>query len=131
MNPIASILHENMLNGKNYVNWTLKLDLVLAYDKIKWVLSVPVPNPPTEESNETTKAYWVSWREADETVRTYMIASMTDVLKKRFQSIPNATEILKTLHKMFGDQGRQARREAIQRFINLSRVSRSSFRSTC
>ena len=43
-NPLVTILNQSKLTGSNYVDWKRNLDIVLAAEEHKYVLSQPCPN---------------------------------------------------------------------------------------
>ena len=65
MNPLATILNHNKLNGDNYVDWKRNLDIMLTMDKHKYVLTTPCPPKPTNESTEEDKEAYSAWVRSD------------------------------------------------------------------
>ena len=47
---LMNILKDNTLTGDNYVTWKKKIGLLLQAEKHKFVLTVPKPPAPTNES---------------------------------------------------------------------------------
>ena len=45
--PLVAILNQNELTRSNYVDWKRNLDIVLAAEEHKYVLSQPCPNFPS------------------------------------------------------------------------------------
>ena len=79
-NPLAAILKENKLTGPNFISWKRNLDIVLASDDYKFVLTEPYPPVPNDETSELDTRYYELWKKADRMATCYMLASMSDVL---------------------------------------------------
>ncbi|XP_057958607.1 uncharacterized protein LOC131151379 [Malania oleifera] len=119
-NPLAIILKENKLVGPNYINWKRNLDIVLTAEEYKYVLVEICPQKLDEgATDEETQAYW-KWIKADEVVRCYILASMSNVLQHQHQSMPSFYDIMHNLKEMFGDQNRAARQTAMKELMNIT-----------
>ena len=58
MNPLATILNHNKLNGENYIDWKRNLDIVLTAENLKGVIYGPVPDVPYEGApDQEVEAY--------------------------------------------------------------------------
>ena len=79
-NALSSILDKNQLTGENYNDWKRNLDIVLSFEKLKYVLTTPCPPEPTgDSSNEQFQAY-DHWKDANDQARCYVMASMNNML---------------------------------------------------
>ena len=54
-NLLAMILNQKPLDGNNFEDWKTNLDIVLDYEKIKFVLDTPKPAIPEASANDITK----------------------------------------------------------------------------
>ena len=89
-NALSSILDKNQLTGENYNDWKRNLDIVLSFEKLKYVLTTPCPPEPTgDSSNEQFQAY-DRWKDANDQARCYVMASMNNVLKAQHQDYETA-----------------------------------------
>ena len=78
--PLAMILTQNKLMGENYVDWKRNLDIVLAAENHKIVLTKPCPIEPIEESDKEDKEAYKAWMRSDKITRYYILPSMNNVL---------------------------------------------------
>ena len=60
-NPLVTILNQSKLTGSNYVDWKRNLDIVLAAEEHKYVLSQPCPNFPTLDTSFEKKQRYDRW----------------------------------------------------------------------
>ena len=60
-NPLVTILNQSKLTGSNYVDWKRNLDIVLAVEEHKYVLSQPCPNFPTLDTSFEEKQRYDRW----------------------------------------------------------------------
>ena len=51
-NLLAIILDQNMLTGPNFIDWLRNLKVVLAYEKILYVLEQIIPGPLPEHASQ-------------------------------------------------------------------------------
>ena len=116
-NPLSVILNQNKLNGQNYVDWKMNLDIVLTADGHKFVLTTPKPQEPTPESSKEDKENYEKWVKANDMAKCYILASVSNVLQHQHQFYTVASDILFSLKEMFGSQGRLARQRAMQEFL--------------
>ncbi|XP_057954095.1 uncharacterized protein LOC131148409 [Malania oleifera] len=108
-NPLVVILKENKLVEPNYIDWKRNLNIILTVEEYKYVLVEVCPQKPSERAtDEETQAYR-KWIKADEMVRCYILASMSNVLQHQHQFMPSSDDIMQNLKEMFGDQNRVAR----------------------
>ncbi|KAH0724966.1 hypothetical protein KY284_000831 [Solanum tuberosum] len=96
-NPLSTILGQNKLEGSNYVYWRRNLDIVLTAEEYKFVLHEKCPPKPNEQSSDEDKLAYEKWRKADEMMRCYILASMSNVLQHQHQAMLSAFEILENL----------------------------------
>nr|XP_033517481.1 uncharacterized protein LOC117281741 [Nicotiana tomentosiformis] len=109
-NPLTAILTQNKLEEYKFV-----LDEVCQ------------EKPGADATDDEHKAYQ-KWVKADEMVRCYILASISNVLQHQHQSMESVYNILKNLKEMFGDQNRAAKQTAMEAFLNTKMVEGSSVR---
>ncbi|XP_070036266.1 uncharacterized protein [Nicotiana tomentosiformis] len=127
-NPFTSILNQNKLEGSNYVDWKMNLDIVLTAEGYKFVITEECSEKPDEDvTNNHVKAY-DKWVEGDEMVRCYILASMANVLQHQHQSMGSAYDMLKSLKEMFGEQNCAAKQTAMEALLNTKIAEGSSVR---
>ena len=73
---------------------------MLTAEEYKFVLHEECPLKPNDED----KLAYQKWRKADEMVRCYIMASMSNVLQHQYQAMLFAFEILENLKQTRVDQ---------------------------
>ncbi|XP_051138781.1 uncharacterized protein LOC127256688 [Andrographis paniculata] len=116
-NPLMTVLNQNKLVGPNYLDWKRNLDIVLAADDYKFVLSTPAPADLTEESTEEEREAHRKWHRADQMSRCYILASITNMLQLQVEKLPTATDMMLSLKELFGESDRAARFEAMRKIM--------------
>ena len=102
-NPLAKILDENQLSRPNYVDWKRNLIIVLTADKIAHVLNTESPELALVDATEEQRDAFNKWHEADEMAKFYIMASMTNVLRKQCQGLVTTQDMMLHLKEMFGE----------------------------
>ena len=116
-NPLSIILDNNRLTGPNFIDWLRNLKVVLASEKILYVIeqSLPrsLPNNSSQEEHDTLE----KWKDDDMQARCIMWASMTTELHRQHEKYTSAYEILLHLQELFGEHSRTARYEISKRLF--------------
>ncbi|CAL5358484.1 unnamed protein product [Camellia sinensis] len=116
-NPLSKILDDNRLTGSNYVDWKRNLTIVLTAEKLNHVLTTDPPALPEADATDEQREAVRKWHEADDVVKCYILASMTNVLQKQHEGVPTAKDMMVNLKEMFGEQSRSARQTAMKGLI--------------
>ncbi|XP_019262041.1 PREDICTED: uncharacterized protein LOC109239900 [Nicotiana attenuata] len=127
-NPLTTILTQNKLEGSNYVDWKRNLNIVLIAEEYKFVLDEVCPEKPGDDATDDGQKAYQKWVKADEMVRCYILASMSNVLQRQHQSMESAYDILENLKEIFGDQNCAAKQTAMKALLNTKMVEGSSVR---
>ena len=128
MNPLATILNHNKLNGENYVGWKRNLDIALTTENLKGVIYGPVPDEPYEGASDQEVEAYNAWNRSNELAKCYILASMENVLQQQHSVKETAADILFNPAKMFTDQGCQAHQEAMRKLMNCRMKQGTSVR---
>ena len=78
--PLVVILNQNKLIGSNYVDWKRNLDIVLAVEEHKYVLSQPFHDFPSLNAPPEEKQRYDRWQKSNEMAKCYILASISNVL---------------------------------------------------
>ena len=117
-NPLFVILKGNKLTESNYIDWKRTLNLVLTAQEYKFVLTdVCPPHPDSDSSKEEFKAYQ-KWRKADEMVRCYILASMSNILQHQHENMATTYDMMMSLKEIFGEHNRAGRQVAMRVLLN-------------
>ena len=119
LSPFSVILKQNQLTGKNYVDWKRNLMIVLTVEKIDFVLEEDWPEQRTETASKDMRDAYDKWVAADKLARCYILASMSNVLQQKHDSLETSYDIMKSLKDMFAHQSRRAQFEFIRTLQNI------------
>ena len=108
LNPLSAILSDHKLTGPNFVTWQCNLNIVLATEEYKYVLTTLCP-VVRANSPESQKIAEVKWKKANKMAKCYIMASISDVLQNEHAEIESAKDIMTSLSKMFANNSRLAK----------------------
>ncbi|XP_073041895.1 uncharacterized protein [Primulina eburnea] len=92
-NPLSIILDQNKLAGPNYHDWLRNLKIVLNSERIAYVLDKKPPNEAAPDISRTELAKLEKWWDHNLQAKSYMLASMSNELQRRFEEAVNAVDI--------------------------------------
>ncbi|KAH9751450.1 hypothetical protein KPL71_014302 [Citrus sinensis] len=118
INPLLIILVKNELTGENYLDWKLNLFNILTAKGSKYVLTQPCPPEPSLYDYRNQREPYEKWCEANKMAKRYILASISVELHKKHRSMEMATEIMASLHQMFGQNTHFAREAALKRITD-------------
>ncbi|XP_050944031.1 uncharacterized protein LOC127150371 [Cucumis melo] len=96
--PIVQLLASEKLNDNNYAAWKSNLNMILV-DDLRFVLTKECPQTPASNANRTNREAYDRWIKANEKACVCILASMSDVLKKKHESLAMAKEITNSLRE--------------------------------
>ncbi|KAA0035897.1 gag/pol protein [Cucumis melo var. makuwa] len=108
---IVQLLASEKLNGDKYAAWKSNLNGV---DNLRFFLTEECPQTSASNANRTSQEAYDRWVKANEKARVYILASMTNVLAKKYESLATAKEIVDALRAIFGQPEWSLRHEAIK-----------------
>ncbi|XP_073271539.1 uncharacterized protein [Primulina huaijiensis] len=100
-NSLSIILDQNKLIGPNYNDSFLNLKIVLNSEKITHVLGKKPPKEATSNVSQTELAKHEKWWDHDLQAKSYMSASMSNELQRRFDEAVNASDIHLHLKELY------------------------------
>ena len=112
-NPLATIVSQKPLDGNTYDLWKTNLYIVLDFERIKFITTVPKPQEPTANASEETKKQFADWQWVNTTARCYILSSIAEHLRKQINDLESVLEIIQTLDGMFAKSSSTARQAAI------------------
>ncbi|KAA0054742.1 gag/pol protein [Cucumis melo var. makuwa] len=87
---------------------------MILVDDLRFVLTKECPQTPASNANRTNREAYDRWIKANEKACVCILASMSDVLKKKHESLAMAKEITNSLRVMFWQPEWFLRHEAIK-----------------
>ena len=100
-NTIIPLLSKDVLTGDNFQKWKSNLNIVLVGENIRYILNVPKPPVPNNTATHQVKAEYDQWVASNNKAIAYMLASMSDVLRAKFENQDSTIEILDSLQEIF------------------------------
>ena len=96
-NPIIALLSKDVLTGDNFQKWKSNLNIVLVGENIRYILNVPKPLVHNNNATRQVKDEHDQWVASNNKAIAYMLASMYDVSRAKFENQESAVEILDSL----------------------------------
>ena len=93
-NPLSIILDNNGLMGPNFIDWQRNLKVVLAFEKILYVIEQSLPLTLPENSSPEEYEVLSKWKDDDMQARCIMWASMITEIHRPYEKYASAREIL-------------------------------------
>ena len=115
-NPLSIILDNNRLTGPNFIDWHRNLKVVLASEKILYVIEQSLPLTLPENASPEEYEVLSKWKDDDMQARCIMWASMSTEMYRQHEKYNSAREILLHLQE-FGEHSRTARYEISKRLF--------------
>lgn len=78
--PLVIILIQKPMDGSKYSHWKTNLFIVLAYEKIKYVMITSKSQEPVTNASEEMKKKYADWQRATTTLFCYILASVANHL---------------------------------------------------
>ncbi|XP_073131803.1 uncharacterized protein [Henckelia pumila] len=116
-NPLSAILKQNKLTGPNYQDWLRNLKIVLNSERIAYVLEKKPPKEAAPNISETELAKLEKWWDHDLQAKSYILASMSNELQRRFEDAANAADIHFHLKELYGVQTRSERHANVKELM--------------
>ena len=127
-NPIIALLSKDVLTGDNFQKWKSNLNIVLVGENIRYVLNVPKPPVPNNTATHQVKAEFDQWVALNNKAIAYMLASMSDILRAKFENQESVVEILDSLQEMFRQKNEQACIEITGKYTTVRMKTRTLVR---
>jgi len=103
---LKSVLEKEKLNGKNFLDWSRQLRIVLRQDRKEYVLKEAIPTvAPAESASNEDKAKYLKHVNDNTDVACLMLSTMEPELQKQFESL-DAFAMMELLKEMFQQQAR-------------------------
>ena len=119
-NPLAIILDQHRLTGPNFIDWLRNLKVILASEKILYVLEQSLPGPLPKHASQEEQDTLKQWKDDDLQARCIIWAFMSTELHRQHEKYTSANEILLHLQELFGEHSRTARYEISKRVFHAT-----------
>ncbi|KAH9792396.1 hypothetical protein KPL71_004098 [Citrus sinensis] len=105
-------------HGFYHGDWKRNLFNILTAKGSKYVLTQPCPPEPSLYDYRNQREPYEKWCEANKMAKRYILASISVELHKKHWSMETATEIMASLHQMFGQNTHFSREAALKRITD-------------
>ena len=103
------VLEKEKLNGKNFLDWSQNLRIVLKQERKMYVLDNEIPNePPANNALQVDRDAYSKHLNDYVDVTCLMLTTMNSKLQKKFEEM-EAFDMMVHLKGMFQEQARQER----------------------
>ena len=111
MNGIAlhNILEANKLTGSNYNDWLLNVKLVVAIQKVAYVLKTPLP-VINKQSTADERAQADQWKQDELLAKYIILSSMSKELQRQHENLDSSSIMLR-LKELYAAPDRRVRYE--------------------
>ncbi|XP_038888138.1 uncharacterized protein LOC120078028 [Benincasa hispida] len=120
-NTIIQLLASEKFNGEGYSNWKSNINTILVINDLRFELTEECPPIPSSTATQNVQDVYDRWVRANEKAQTYILASISDVLNKKYEVMPIAHEIMASLQEMFRQSSSSLRHEAIK-YVYVTRM---------
>ncbi|XP_038887277.1 uncharacterized protein LOC120077468 [Benincasa hispida] len=100
-NSSKQTLAFNKFNGKSYSTGKSNINEILANDNLKFVLNEECLLPPSSSENQTFWNAYDRWIRVNDKARIYILASISDILAKTYESMVSAKDIMDLLQTLY------------------------------
>ena len=97
------------------------INTVLIVDDLKFALTEECSQIPAQNASQNVRD--AKWMKANEKARAYILASLSEVLAKKHETMVTACEIMDSLQEMFGQFSSQIKHDTLK-FIYNARMKR-------
>ena len=97
-------------------------------ENIRFILTEPCPPIPAVNAQRTVRENYERWMNGNNRAISYMLASISDMLRSKMERKVTTLEILEALHKIFGKQSEQARIELTRKYTSAKMKAGTSVR---
>ncbi|KAA0038165.1 gag/pol protein [Cucumis melo var. makuwa] len=87
---------------------------ILVVDDLRFVLTEECPQTPATNANRASRKAYDRWIKVNEKALVFILASMSDVLAEKHESLATTKEIMDSLKGMFWQTEWSLRHEAIK-----------------
>ena len=106
---LHNILEANKLTGPNYNDWLRNVKMVLAIQKVAYVLETPLP-VITEQSTANERAQADQWKQDELLAKCIILSSMSNELQRQHESLDSCSIMLR-LKELYAAPDRTVRYE--------------------
>ena len=96
-NTIITLLPKDVLTGDNFQKWKSNLNVMLVGENIRYILNMPWLPLPNNNATCLVREKYDHWVGSNNKAIAYMDATMSDVLREKFEVKETAVEILDSL----------------------------------
>ena len=96
-NPIIALLSKDILTGDYFQKWKSNFNIVLVGENIRYILNMPQPPPPNNNATCLVREEYDHWVTSNNKAIAYMLTTMFDALRVKFEAKETVVEILNSL----------------------------------
>ncbi|XP_062103887.1 uncharacterized protein LOC133815007 [Humulus lupulus] len=97
-NPITALLANEKLTGDNFMKWKSNMNIVFICENHKFIF---IEECHAATAPKTAREKYDALILSNNKAKCYMLASMSDVVRKKHEDLETSYEIWESLHAMF------------------------------
>ncbi|XP_062109667.1 uncharacterized protein LOC133821305 [Humulus lupulus] len=101
-NIITPLLANEKLTSDNFIKWKSNMNIVLICENYKFAFTEECHEVSTAIAPKTAREKYDAWILSNNKAKCYMLASMSDVLRKNHEDMDTAYEIWASFQVIFG-----------------------------
>ena len=101
-NHVTALLANEKLTSDNCMKWKSNMNIFLIRENHMFVQNEECLEVPTPTAAKTSREKYDNWILSNNKDKCYMLASMSDVLRKKFEDTETAYDIWDSLPDMLG-----------------------------
>ncbi|XP_038874944.1 uncharacterized protein LOC120067456 [Benincasa hispida] len=125
-NATLNLLNIDKLNNDNDTSWKNTINTMLIIDDLRFVLVEKCSRVPTAGASRNVRDAYERWVKANEEARAYILASLSEVLAKKYKNMVTARQIIDSLREMFGQPSTQLQHDALK-YIFIAHMKKGVF----
>jgi len=87
---IVALLKNEKLTSENCTTWKSNLNTIMVIDDLRFVLMEECPPIPSHNASQSVRDAYDRWTKANDKARVYILASLSDILNKKYKTMMNA-----------------------------------------
>ncbi|XP_038874918.1 uncharacterized protein LOC120067424 [Benincasa hispida] len=112
-NSVIQLRASDKFNRDGYSKWKSNINTILVVDDVRFMLIEECSPVPSSTATRNVLDIYDRWVRANGKARAYILASISDVLNKKYEVMGTARETMVSLQEMYGQPSFSVRHEVI------------------
>ena len=130
-NSMMALYSKDVVTGENFPKWKSNLNIVLLSKSIRFILTEEKPAFPYSTVSRVQREEYDRWNMANNKAIAFMLESISDAMRTKWEGKETAMQIFDSLQEMFGMQSEQARIELTRKCTSTKMIFGNSCEGSC